>query len=339
MPTIAVDAAGGDLGPEAVVRGVAQASLQTDIQCVLVGDERRTQAILDGITYNPEHISIVHAGETIGMSEDPREAVRVKRNTSLAVAARLVADGRADAVVSAGNTGAFVLTCARSFRLLPGIRRVALASVYPRATHQPGQDPLAILLDVGATIHCEPEELVHFAVMGDAYARLISKATAPKVGLLNMGREETKGGDVLVEAHRRLRQLPGLHFVGNIEGHDLATDAADVIVCEGLVGNAVLKLVEGLGAVFHAMTGAAVQRRLRWRIGLKLLGEPVRRVRQLTDYTRYGGAPVLGVDRVCLKCHGRSDAHAVCNAVKVAAKAVRDDVPREIAAALVGVAA
>ena len=337
MPTIAVDAAGGDHAPEAVVRGVAQASLQSDIQCVLVGDEPRIQSILERVTYNPELISIVHAGEVIGMAEDPREAIRSKRDASVLVAARLVGEGAADALVGAGNTGAFVLACAKNFRVIEGIQRTALASVYPRQTRYPGQDPLAIILDVGATVHCQPGELVQFALMGSAYARRISKLETPRVALLNMGREEAKGGAVLVEAHRRLRELDGINFVGNIEGNDLAAGEADVIVCEGLVGNAVLKLVEGMADVFLSLTGAAARRRLRWRLGLALLGEPVRRVRQLTDYTRYGGAPILGFDRVCIKCHGRSTDRAVCNAVKVAAKAVRDAVPREIAEAVAGV--
>jgi glycerol-3-phosphate acyltransferase PlsX len=151
-----------------------------------------------------------------------------------------------------------------------------------------------------------------------------------------MGREETKGGEVLVEAYRRLRGIEGLNFIGNIEGNDLATGEADVIVCEGLVGNAVLKMVEGLADVFRNITEAGARGSLRWRLGLALLGAPLRRLRQLTDYTRYGGAPILGFDRVVIKCHGRSGESAIRNAVKVAAKAVRDQVPREIAEAVAG---
>lgn len=336
MPTIAVDAAGGDFAPEAVVRGVAQASLETDIQCALVGDGRRIQLVLDRVTYNPELISIVHARDVIEMGEEPRQALRSKRDASILVAARLVADGRADALVSAGNTGACVLACAQNFRIIKGIQRTALASVYPRQIRYEGQDPLAIIVDVGATVRCEPIELVQFALMGNAYARRVSKLDAPRVGLLNMGREDSKGGAVLVEAHRMLRSLPALNFVGNIEGNDLATGEADVIVCEGLLGNSVLKLVEGVADVFRSVTAAAADHRLRWRLGLSLLGEPLRRLRQLTDYTRYGGAPILGFDKVFIKCHGRSNERAIRNAVKVAAKAVRDEVPREIAEAVAG---
>jgi glycerol-3-phosphate acyltransferase PlsX len=206
--------------------------------------------------------------------------------------------------------------------------------VYPRQVRYPGQDPLAIILDVGATVRAEAPELVQFALMGNAYARRVSKVHAPRVGLLNMGREDTKGGEVLVEAHRRLRTIPGLNFIGNVEGNDLATGEADVIVCEGLLGNTVLKMLEGLADVFRNITDSAARDNVRWRLGLALLGEPLRRVRQLADYTRYGGAPILGFDRVFIKCHGRSSERAVRNAVKVAAKAVRDQVPHEIAQAV-----
>jgi glycerol-3-phosphate acyltransferase PlsX len=330
MPVIAIDAMGGDHAPDEIVKGVAQISLTTDIECLLVGDEQRIQAVLEGISYNPEHISILHARDAIGMAEEPREAIK-RRDASLMVGVRAVAEGRADAIVSAGNTGACVLACARHFRLLRGIRRAALASVYPRQREHPGQDRLALLLDVGATIRCDAEELVQFAVMGNAYARRVSKVTSPAVGLLNMGTEEMKGGETLVEAHRRLRELPSINFVGNLEGNDLVRARADVIVCEGLLGNVVLKLIEGVSEVLYDLTSAAAERRLAWRLGLRLLSRGVERLRALTDYTQYGGSPVLGFEHLLIKCHGRSTAHAIGNAIKVAAKAVRDRVPAEIA--------
>jgi glycerol-3-phosphate acyltransferase PlsX len=334
MPTIAVDAMGGDQAPAEIVKGVAHVSLTTDIECLLVGDEQRIQTVLERVSYNPEHIAILHSRDAIGMAEEPREAVRTRRDASLLVGVRAVAEGRADALVSAGNTGACVLACAKHFRLLRGIRRAALASVYPRHTDHAGQDPLALILDVGATIHCEADELVQFALMGTAYARRISKVASPAVGLLNMGSEETKGGEVLVEAHRRLKALPAVNFVGNVEGNDLVRGRADVIVCEGLVGNAVLKLVEGISEVLGDLTSIAAERRLVWRLGLQLLSRAVTRLRALADYTQYGGSPILGFEQLFIKCHGRSNAHAISNAVKVAAKAVRDRVPAEIAEAV-----
>jgi glycerol-3-phosphate acyltransferase PlsX len=330
VPTIAVDAMGGDHAPDEVVKGVAQVSLTTDIECLVVGDERRIQAVLEGVSYNPEHIAILHTRDAIGMAEEPREAIK-RKDASLVVAVRAVAEGRADAVVSAGNTGACVLACAKHFRLVRGIRRAALASVYPRQREHPTQDRLALLLDVGATIRCDAEELVQFAIMGNAYARRISKVASPAVGLLNMGTEEGKGGETLVEAHRRLRQLPSVNFVGNVEGNDLVRGKADVIVCEGLLGNVTLKLFEGISEVLYDMTSAASERRLAWRLGLRLLSQGIERLRALTDYTQYGGSPILGFENLLIKCHGRSTARAIGNAVKVAAKAVRDRVPAEIA--------
>ena len=334
MPTIAVDAMGGDLAPDEVVKGVAEVSLSTDIECLVVGDERRVQAVLEGVSYNPEHIAILHCADAIGMAEDPKEAVRTRHDASLAVAVRAVADGRADAVVSAGNTGACVLACARYFKLLRGIRRAALASVYPRRTEYPGQDRLALLIDAGATVRCEADELVQFALMGHAYARRISKVANPRVGLLNMGSEPAKGGEILVETRRRLHELPQLNFIGNVEGNELVGGRADVIVCEGLLGNVSLKIIEGVSEIFHDLASHAGEHKLAWRLGLRLLSQEIDRLRELTDYTQYGGAPVLGFERLFLKCHGRSNARAIANAVKVGAKAVRDRVPAEIADAL-----
>jgi glycerol-3-phosphate acyltransferase PlsX len=334
MPTIVIDAMGGDHAPGAIVKGVAQVSLTTDIQCVLVGDQERIQAVLEGVSYDPEHLSILHCREAIGMAEDPREAVQTRRDASLLVGARAVAEGRGDALVSAGNAGACVLACTRSLRLLRGVRRAALAGVYPRQAARPQQDPLALLLDVGATVRCEAAELVQFAVMGGAYARRISKVESPAVGLLNMGSAPATGGDALVEAHRRLERTRTVNFVGNVEGNDLVRGRADVIVCEGLLGHVALRLIEGVAEVFEDLTGLAARRRLAWRLGLRLLAGGIERVRRLTDYARYGGAPILGFEQLAIKCHGRSDARAVANAVKVAAKAVRDHVPAEIADAL-----
>lgn len=334
MPIIAVDAMGGDFAPDEVVKGVAQASLETDIQCTLVGDEKQIQGVLNATTYNPEHIHIHHAREVIGMAEDPKSGLRSKRHASIVVAARLVADGQADALVTAGNTGAAVLACAQHFKIIRGVRKAALASVYPRQTEHPEQDELALLLDVGATIRCDATELVQFGIMGSAYARRISKVPSPRVALLNMGTEEAKGGDVLVLAHRRLKSLHGMNFVGNIEGNDLAKGKADVIVCEGLLGNVVLKMLEGLAEVVVDLAGTAARENWRWKLGLMMLASGFGRLRDLTDYAAYGGAPFLGFEHLLIKSHGRSSARAVKNAIKVAAKAVRDGVTREIAAAI-----
>lgn len=325
---------GGDFAPEAVVKGVAAVSMTTDIECLLVGNETQIQQVLDRTSYNPELIDIHHAPDVIGMAEDPKEGVRRHPEASLVVAAGLVEKGRASALVSAGNTGAAVLVCARHFPLIPGVRKTALASVYPRQIDYQGQDPFALLLDVGATIRCESTEVVQFAVMGSAYAKSVSKTTAPRIGLLNMGREDNKGGDALVEAHRRLTAISDINFVGNVEGHEIPTGRADVVVCEGLLGNVVLKLLEGLGEVVGDLASTAAAQNWRWRLGLAMLSGGVGRLRELTDYATYGGAPILGFQHIFIKAHGRSTERAIGNAVKVAAKAVRDHVAQEMAAAI-----
>jgi phosphate acyltransferase len=331
MPTIAVDAMGGDFAPDEIVRGVARVSLESDISCLLVGDERAIMRILGREAHRAERISVVSAASAIGMDEEPKHAIRAKRDCSLVVGAELVAGGRADALVSAGNTGACILACAEHFRRIDGIRKTALAAVFPRKILDDAQDPLGLLLDVGATIRCESQDLVHFALMGSSYAERISKVSMPRVGLLNMGSEAMKGGPVLGEAFRVLSAASGIHFVGNIEGNDLATGKADVIVCEGLLGNVVIKLIEGVAEVVVDVASFAARESVRWRLGLALLATGIRRLRDLTDYSNYGGAPILGFENLFIKAHGRSNAKAISNAVKVAAKAVRDDVPGEIA--------
>lgn len=336
MPTIAVDAMGGAGGPDEVVRGVAQASLTTDIDCVLVGDERRIQDVLEQVAYNPEQIAIHHAPNVIGPAEEPHDALRAHKDASLVAGLRAVAEERADALVTAGNTPAALLGCAKHLRLLPGVARAALASVYPRQTEHPGQDPLALLVDVGATVRCQAEDLVQFALMGSAYARRISKVSAPLVGLVNMERAPVQAGDVLADAHRRLEGLPGLAFVGDVEGQRLLRGHADVLVCEGLLGNVLRSCLAGVAELLVQAAGGGGERKAGWRFGLGFLAQGGEGLRALTDYSRYGGAPILGFEQVVLTCEGRAGATAVTNAVKVAAKAVRDRVTSEIADAIAG---
>ena len=335
MPAIAVDAMGGEHAPEAVVQGVAAVSLSTDIDCVLVGDEARLEPLLEATAYNPERIAILHASEAIGLQEDPRAAARYKRHTaSLFVALREVAEGRCAAAVSAGNPGAAIAASLRELTLLPGVGKAAMASVYPRAAEVAGQDPLALVLDVGATVRCTADELVRFAVMGSTYARVISRVTEPRVALLNMGRDPLQGDAALTTAHRRLRDLRGLNFVGNIEGHELTSGRADVVVCEGLLGDIVLKLLESVANMAVDLTGSAAQRGWRWRAGMAIMASGTDRLRALADYASYGGAPVLGFEQLFLKAHPGSQAQAIGNAVKVAAKAARDGLIPALKAAL-----
>ncbi len=215
---------------------------------------------------------------------------------------------------------------------IEGIERAALAAVYPTQQRANNRDRFALLLDVGATVHCRPQDLLFFAYMGHAYASRISKVERPTFGLLNMGSEPTKGGETLVAAHALLRGEPRLNFIGNVEGNDIPLGKADVIVCEGLLGNVALKMAEGTGELFRNLGTWAFKQSLLWKLGLLLLSSGLRRLKDLTDYSEYGGAPLLGFTRPIIKAHGRSSAQAIGNAIKVAAKAARDGVCTDIAA-------
>lgn len=315
---------GSDHGPAELVRGAAHLSLEAPhINVLLVGDREAINASLAQTRHSGERVSVQHAREFVAMDEKPGEALANKPDASVAVAAQLVADGEADAIVTSGNTGAGILACARRFKLIPGVRRVALAAVYPtRRPHGEKEDPFSLILDVGATVEATAEDLVAFAVMGSSYAKIISRNPSPSVALLSNGTEALKGPPRVVEAHRRLREMKELRFIGNVEGIDIPKGTADVIVCDGFVGNVCLKMLEGIQETVVELAQYAYKSKLRWRAGLAMLSSGIRRIKEVTDWQQYGGAPVLGFDRVFIKAHGRSKARAIANAGKVAGKAV-----------------
>jgi phosphate acyltransferase len=333
---IAVDAMGGDEAPREVVRGAAVVSRQTELQVALVGDPARIEAELAEVEHDRRRIEIVPAREVVHMNDKPREALAAKPNCSVLVAARLLAAGEADALVSAGSTGALVLAAAMVVPRIPGVQRCALAAVYPTQQRANNPDRFSLLLDVGATVRCRPLDLLFFAYMGHAYASRISKVARPTVGLLNVGTEATKGGEDLCEAYRLMQADPLLEFVGNVEGNGIPRGAADVIVCEGFVGNVALKLAEGVNEVFKNLGKWAFKQSFLWRAGLVLLSGGLRRLKDVTDYSEYGGAPLLGFRAPIIKAHGRSRERAIANAIKVAAKAARDDVCGQIQQAVEG---
>jgi glycerol-3-phosphate acyltransferase PlsX len=322
--TIAFDVMGSDHGPEEVVRGAAQLSLEAPhIHALLVGDRELIDAALADTKHRAERISVQHAPDFVAMDEKPGEALARKKNASVSVAAQLVAEGEAQALVSAGNTGAGVLACARHFQLIPGVRRAALAAVYPtRGTRGAKEDPFSLILDVGATVEATAEDLVAFAVMGSMYARIISRNDRPKVALLSNGVEPQKGPPRVVEAHTKLATLQAVNFVGNVEGVDIPKGTVDVIVTDGFVGNVCLKMLEGVHETVVELARYAYKEKLRWRAGLAMLSSGIQRIKDITDWEQYGGAPILGFDRIFIKAHGRSKARAITNAGKVAAKAV-----------------
>lgn len=328
---IALDAMGGDLGVEATVDGAAALSLEdVDIRVVLVGDADRISARLEQVAYDPRRIAVAAATGAVAMDEKPAEALDRLPDCSILRALSLARAGEVDGVVSAGNTGATILATGRTFERLPGVRRAALASVYPtQQRHGPRRDPFALMLDVGATLTATADDLVGFAVMGSAYSQIISEIESPRVALLSNGSEPNKGTPAIVEAHERLLRS-GLNFAGNVEGLDIVHGAVDVIVCDGFLGNVVLKMLEGVGEVAVDLARKASDRSLQWRVGLSMLGGGLQRIQKLTDWKSYGGAPVLGFDAVVIKAHGRSESRAIRNAIKVCAKSVRGDLPGRI---------
>lgn len=335
MTRIAVDAMGGDFAPDKIVKGAAWVSLDTDIEVVLVGDQDRITRRLQELKHNPERISVHHAPDVIGMDEHPREAIHRKPHASILVAADLVAKGKADALVSAGNTGASILACARTFNKMPGISRAALAAVYPTEIRRGEKDdPFSLILDVGATVTVTGQDLVNFAIMGSAYAARISKNPRPRVALLSNGTEETKGDEAIIQAHSALKKHPLLNFIGNIEGIDIPKGTADVVICDGFSGNIVLKMLEGVSETVMRLAQYAFKARLLWMLGLFMLRGAISQLKDVTDWEQYGGAPVLGFDHLFIKAHGRSRARATANAIKVAAKAVRGGLIQEMSTAI-----
>jgi glycerol-3-phosphate acyltransferase PlsX len=330
--TIALDAMGGDHAPEAAVKGAAALSLvRKDIDVVLVGDQARVAAVLTAVPHDASRLRVHHASQVVGMAEKPKEALAARPDASILVAAGLVAGGQADALVSAGNTGASVLACARLFPLIRGVRRAALAAVYPtEIRHGEKKDPFSLLLDVGATLDCSAQDLVAFAVMGSAYAARISRNPRPRVALLSNGTEAGKGPREVAEAHAILQAHPGLNFIGNVEGVDIPRGTADVVVCSGYVGNVVLKMLEGVQATVLSLAKFAYKESLLWRAALVMLSGGIKRLKAVTDWQEYGGAPLLGFGKLFIKAHGRSGERAMGNALKVAAKAVQSGLLPEI---------
>jgi glycerol-3-phosphate acyltransferase PlsX len=334
---VAVDAMGGDTAPDSVVAGAAEASLSTDVELLLVGDERRIRSLLDSTPHERSRIRVLAAEGFIPMDASPRKALDAQPGASLPTAARIVADGPdrggAGALVSAGNTGAVILACADVFQRSPGVSRTALAAVVPtERRHGLKSDPFTLLLDVGATVRVRAEDLVNFALMGAAYATIISKNARPRVALLSNGSEPNKGTEEIVAAHRILLEAKEIDFMGNVEGVDIPRGSADVIVCDGFTGNVVLKMLEGVSETVIDLAKFAYKSKLAWKLAMLLLASGIKQLKSVTDWQQYGGAPILGFDRICIKAHGRSGPRAIKNAIKVAARCLDQDLAGRIAA-------
>ncbi|ADI02061.1 MULTISPECIES: phosphate acyltransferase PlsX [Syntrophothermus] len=313
---VAVDAMGGDYAPREVVRGAVEAINKLGIEVILVGDQEIVGRELSGLDYDRGKLTVVHSSQVIGMNEHPALALRKKKDSSIVVATGLVKAGEAQAVVSCGNTGAQMAAGVFVLGTVAGVERPAIAANIPLRS---GQN--TILLDIGANVDCKPRQLVQFALMGSAYASVVNGSSQPSVGMLSNGEEESKGNQAVLEAHAMLKKETGINFIGNVEGRDIFVGKSEVVVCDGFVGNVVLKAVEGfMGLLMDTLKEA--------------LSPEVLRLLKSFDYNQVGGAPLLGVNGVSIVCHGSSKAQTVTNGVKAAVQCVENDMVGKLKRAL-----
>lgn len=325
MPKIAVDAMGGDSAPDEVVRG-AVAAQEAGHDIVLVGDTERITTILERLD---AELPVVHATQVIEMDDDPAQAIREKKDASVLAAARLVKAGEAEAMVSAGSTGAALAAAAFVIGRIPGVSRPAIASVFPSGD---------IILDAGANVEVRPGNLVQFAVMGTAVGQVYSRIEHPRVGLLNIGEEDGKGRDLDRRAYPMLEAAPGINFVGNVEGRDLGTGAVDVFVTDGFTGNVLLKTVEGTVRAFYRMLLEAVQGD-EYQEALATLLPALMGLRAHVDPENVGGAHLVGTKGVVVISHGSSSRVAIANAIEMATAGARERLTERIAAGIQAAAA
>jgi glycerol-3-phosphate acyltransferase PlsX len=325
MVTIAVDAMGGDHAPKSEVEGAIRATRSLDVQVILVGKEEVLRRELnEHEDWRDLPIKIQHASEVVTMEDSAAKAMRSKRDSSVRVSSRLVREGAAQGFVSAGNTGAVMATAKTVQGMLPGVDRPALAGVFPTLKGSP-----VVVVDVGANVDCDPRMLAQFAIMGEIYSRVIFQTSNPRVGLLSIGEEEHKGNELTKNTTPLLKKLP-LNFIGNVEGRDVYTGTADVIVCDGFIGNVALKVSEGLVDVMKSMLQESLAATITRKIGYVLSRAAFTEFKKRVDYSEYGGVPLLGVKGVCIICHGRSNANAIKNAIRVAAEFAGGHINRRI---------
>jgi phosphate acyltransferase len=323
---IAVDAMGGDFAPTEVVLGALDAAASWPIDLILVGRESVvSDEVIRHAGTQPSNIEIVHADEVVEMSDHPLAPLRSKRNSSVRVASKLVAEGKAAAFVSAGNTGATWTSAKRDLKMIAGVQRPALAAIVPSLAPQ----GFTVLLDVGASVEARPEHLREFAVMGHFYAQMVFSLERPRIGLMSVGEEEGKGNDLTKETFLVLKET-GLNFIGNAEGRDIYNGNADVVVCDGFVGNVVLKASEALADMVKKNLATELKANPLRMLGAMLAKSAFTGLKRRVDYSEYGGAPLLGVNGGCIVCHGSSNAKAIRNAIRVAAEFVESDVTGKI---------
>jgi glycerol-3-phosphate acyltransferase PlsX len=323
---IAVDVMGGDHGCGVVIAGVKRALADTKAitGIYLVGNQEKIHAALPPRGFRDHRVRVVHASEVVEMDDKPASALRKKRDSSIARAAELLREGKADAMVSLGNTGGIFAAATFKIGRIPGVDRGCLATVIPRQGNE------FVLLDAGANVECKPLHLAQFAVMGHVYSREILGRANPRVGILSIGTEDCKGNELTLEAFQLCKKLD-LNFIGNVEGHDLFKDHVDVVVCDGFVGNIVLKTSESLAVAMFSMLKRELMRNPKRQIGAYLAQNAFHSIRRRMDPEVYGGAPLLGFNGMVFKAHGSARERAVASALRVTAEAVQHGVNAIIA--------
>ena len=322
---IAIDAMGGDFAPDEIVAGALRAQEELGVEILLVGDPDRVNASLQ--RHAPSvSVQVVPSEGVVEMTEEPLVSLRRKPKSSINVAMDLVKTGKADAVVSAGHSGAAMAAALLRLGRIRGVDRPAIGAVLP--TMIAGKSVL--ILDVGANVDCRPKYLDQFATMGTVYSRFVLGTEAPKVGLLNIGEEDNKGNDLALRAHELLKVNPNIEFIGNAEGRDVMSGNFDVVVCDGYAGNALLKFAEAIGEFIIQILREELPQGLRGKIGTALLKPNLRRIKQRIDHAEHGGALLLGVDGICIISHGSSQAPSIFNAIRLAQEAVDHRVSEQI---------
>lgn len=322
---IIVDAMGGDNAPLAPVQGAALAVQELGVEVVLVGRENEIKTAIQKNNITMDGLSVVNATDVISMEDEATDVVRKRPDSSLAIALNMLAEGKGDALVSAGSTGALLVGSTLIVKRIKGIKRAAIG------TMMPGGNKPWLLIDTGANVDCRPEMLVQFAAMGSAYQEKVMGVKEPTVALVNNGAEETKGTDLQLQTYPLL-QNSGLNFTGNIEPRDIPSGAADVVVCDGFTGNVILKLTEGVAKMFSGMIKEMMFKNLKTKIAALLLKSGLKDFKKKMDYSEYGGAPMLGIRKTVIKAHGSSNANAIKNAIRQAKTCAENDVSGSIEA-------
>ena len=323
MIRLALDAMGGDHAPFEHVKGALLAAREfPDLHIILVGDSEKLKSQLTRLTkkQNIPNISITHASEVIGMDEPPTQAIKQKKDSSISVAVGLVKKGEAQAIVSTGNTGALMAAALLSFGRIKGIERPAIAAIFPTLN-----DDEVLLLDMGANVDCKPRQLVQFALMGAVYAEHVMHKVRPRIALLSIGTEAEKGNELTTTVNEMLAKEK-INFIGNIEGTDILKGSTDVIICDGFVGNVILKFAESMAISIFNLLKDEMGRNIITRFASFLLLPAFHSLRKRIDYDEHGGALMLGLQSICIKAHGRARAKAIKNALRTAREAVKEDV-------------